>query len=293
MTGLTLNEFEGLVDQMLPRLAQSDVEQKQSQRLDRQRAIGGGRQTDLSLLNQLLLTIVWLRKYPTHETLGYLFGISDSTAGRYIQRVLPVLEATGRDEMRMPNPGKKRGRRLDDLLADVPELVVVIDTFEQAVQRPQEREAADRYYSGKKKRHTLKSQVVVDEDSGEIVAISASVPGPTADLTLLQQSGLLTQLPPGVGSIGDLAYVGIRGLHPQGLGACPRRKPRSKPRPPEDILYNTAFAKRRIMVEHTIGRMRRYEALAQVDRNHRQQHARRTAAVATLVNHQLRSRFVH
>jgi hypothetical protein len=82
-------------------------------------------------------------------------------------------------------------------------------------------------------------------------------------------------------------------VHPQGLGACPRRKPRSKPRPPEDVAYNTAFARRRIVVEHTIARMRRYEALAQVDRNHRREHTSRTVAVSGLVNHQIRSRFIH
>jgi hypothetical protein len=293
MTGLTLNEFEELVDQVLPRLAEAELAHKQGQRPARQRAIGGGRQPDLSLLNQVLLTIVWLRKYPTHETLGYLFAVSDSTVGRYIHRVLPVLEAVGRDGMRLPNPGKKRGRRLDDLLQDVPELAVVIDTFEQAVQRPRERAEADRYYSGKKKRHTLKSQLSVDDYSGEGVAVSDSVPGPTADITLLQQSGLLSQLPPRVGSLGDLAYVGISMLHPQGLGACPRRKPRSQPRPAEDVLYNTAFTQRRVIVEHTIARMRRYEALSQVDRHHRQQHTSRTVAVTGLANHQIRSRFIH
>jgi len=40
----------------------------------------------------------------------------------------------------------------------------IIDTFEQPVQRPQKRQK--RFYSGKKKRHTLKSQVAVDEETG-------------------------------------------------------------------------------------------------------------------------------
>ena len=39
-----------------------------------------------------------------------------------------------------------------------------------------------------------------------------------------------------------------------GLGFTPRRKPREQPRPAEDIVYNTAFAAERIVVEHTIGR---------------------------------------
>ncbi len=232
--------------------------------------------------------MIWLRVYPIYEVLAYLFGVSDTTVGRVIARVLPVLEASGRDTMRMPDPGRKRRRSLDALLADTPELAVVIDTFEQPVQRHQNHTLADRYYSGKKKRHTLKSQVAVDEETGQIVDVAESVPGPTADITLLAQSTLLERLPVGIGGIGDLAYVGIDKLHPHGLGAAPRRKPRGKDRPPQDVCYNQAFARRRIVVEHSIGRLRRYQALTQMDRNHRQQHTARVRAVAGLVNRQRR-----
>ena len=60
---------------------------------------------------------------------------------------------------RLRTEGKKQRRKLDDLLQDTPKLAVLVDTFEQRVQRPSERKEADRYYSGKKKQHTLKSQV--------------------------------------------------------------------------------------------------------------------------------------
>jgi hypothetical protein len=74
-----------------------------------------------------------------------------------------------------------------------------------------------------------------------VVDVSASVPGPMADLHLLEQSKLLDHLPPGVGGIGDLAYVGIAKFHPDGLGAAPCRKPRGQLRPPEDVAHNTFF----------------------------------------------------
>ncbi len=222
-----------------------------------------------------------------HEVLGFLFGISHPTVGRIIQRVLPLLEAAGRDTMRLPDPGKQHRRTLDALLAETPELAVLIDTFEHDVQRPRERTMADRYYSGKKKRHTLKSQITVDEHTGRVVDVSASVPGPTADLRLLQQSGILNRLPPGVGALGDLAYLGLGALHPQGLGATPRRKPRGKPRPAEDVAYNRAFARRRVVVEHTVGRMRCFQALRQRDRHHRRFHTARGCAVAGVVNRRL------
>jgi hypothetical protein len=288
MTGLRLNEFADLLDDMLPRVA--SAEQTRLQRTNRRRALGGGRHADLAARDQILLAVIWLRQYPTNEVLGFLFGVSDSTVSRVVNRLVALLEASGKDSMRLPDPGRKHRKELDALLKETPELAVIIDTFEQRVQRCKNRKDADAYFSGKKKQHTLKGQVAVDEDNGTVCDVEESVPGPTADLTLLKESGLLSRLPPGVGGIGDLAYVGMDKLHPHGLGATPRRKPRGKDRPPEDVCFNRAFAKRRIKVEHTIGRMRRYQSLSQTDRHHRRNHTARTRAVAGLVNRQIRSR---
>ena len=284
MTGLTVAAFDDLVTDLLP--ACLSAKQQRLKRPTRRRAIGGGRHDELCWTNQILLTVIWLRIYPTNEVLAYLMGVSDSTVARVLARILPLLEAAGKDTMRLPDPGRKRRKQLDELLRETPALAVVIDTFEQRVQRCKDQDAADAHYSGKKKQHTLKSQVAVDEETGQIVDVADSVPGPTADITLLEQSELLKRLPSGVGGIGDLAYVGIDKLHPKGLGASPRRKPRGKDRPPEDIAYNRAFSRRRIVVEHSIGRMRRYQALSQTDRNHRQHHSARVRAVAGLVNRQ-------
>ena len=288
MTGLRLNEFASLLDDMLPRFA--EAKQARLQRPHRRRAQGGGRHADLDARDQILLAVIWLRQYPTTEVLGFLFGVSDSTVSRVVNRLVPLLEASGKDTMRLPDPGRKHRKELPELLKETPELAVIIDTFEQKVQRCKNRKDADAHYSGKKKQHTLKPQVAVDEHDGTLCDVSESAVGPTADLTLLKQSGLLERLGEGVGALGDLAYIGIGEAHPQGLGATPRRKPRGKDRPPEDVCFNRAFAKRRIKVEHTIGRMRRYQSLSQMDRHHRRNHTARTRAVAGLVNRQIRSR---
>jgi hypothetical protein len=200
-TGLRVSEFDQLQADCLA--AYQTAEAQRLERPDRQRAIGGGLSPELDERDQLLLTVVWLRVYPTNEGLGYLFGVSDSTVSRYIHRVLPVLEQAGQDTMRLPDPGRKRRKHLDDLLADIPELAVVIDSFEQKVQRPPDPDEQKGHYSGKKKTHTLKSQVAVDEETGCIIDVSASVPGPTPDITLLDQSGLLDRLPEGLATLGD------------------------------------------------------------------------------------------
>ncbi len=285
MTGLSVAEFDALAAAALPRYAAA--ERARLGRPTRRRAIGAGRKFTLPPRDQLLLTVAWLRRYPTNLVLGYLFGVSEYVALRTVQRALPLLEAAGLDTMRLPDPGRGRRRDLDALPAETPGLAVLIDTFEQRVQRPADRAEADRYYSGKKQQHTLKSQLAIDEWDGRVVDVPPSVRGPTADLTLLKGSRLLERLPAGVGGLGDLAYVGIADLHPRGLGATPRRKPRGRPRPAEDIAYNRAFARRRVRVEHTIRRGRLFEALTQLDRHHRRGHTMRVRAVAGLVNRQL------
>jgi DDE superfamily endonuclease/Helix-turn-helix of DDE superfamily endonuclease len=295
MTGLRVEEFEALARAVVPAVAAAAAaEQERRRGRPRRRAAGGGHPFTLSFREQVLLVVVWLRVYPTSPVLGFLFGVSHPTVLRTIARVLPILEQAGRDTMRLPGHGE-RGRRsrrdLPDLLAAIPELAVIVDTFEQRVQRPRDREEADRYYSGKKKQHTLKTQVATDRHTGKIVDVPDSVCGPTNDLALLKASGLLDRLDPDVGALGDLAYVGMAPLHPTGLAFTPRRKPREKPRPPDDLAYNAAFAAARISVEHTIGRLRRYQSLSQLDRHHRQAHAARVRAVAGLVNRQLDHRF--
>jgi DDE superfamily endonuclease/Helix-turn-helix of DDE superfamily endonuclease len=283
LTGLTVAAFDQLAADLTPGLAAAH--RRALDRPGRQRAGGGGDTFDLDLTDQLLLTVVWLRQYPTQEVLGYLFGVSDSTALRAVRRCLPVLEQAGRDTMRMPDPGRGRRQALPALLADTPGLAVVVDTFEQKIQRPRRRQRA--YYSGKKKDHTLKSQVAVDEETGRVVDVSESFPGPRADIQVLAKSRLLGRLPKGVGALGDLAYVGIGALRRGVAGAAPRRKPRGRERPAQDGRYNRAFARRRIVVEHAIGRLRNYAAVAQADRHHRRGHAARVRAVAGLVNRML------
>jgi DDE superfamily endonuclease/Helix-turn-helix of DDE superfamily endonuclease len=286
MTGLSVAEFDTLAEDLVSLQVAALAARRDRPR--RQRAPGGGPHFELHHRDQLLLTVVWLRHYPIAEVLGYLFGVSECTASRAIARALPVLEAAGRDTMRMPDPGRLRRKKLADLLAETPELAVIVDSFEQPIERPKDRAKADSFYSGKKKRHTLKVQVIVDEETGQFVDVSESFPGPTADIKVLESSCVLPRVPRGIGLLGDLAYLGMGQLSPAVPAATPRRKPRGKPRPEEDTSYNREFSRRRVKVEHSIGRMRRFQAVTEVDRHHQRQHAARTRAVAGLVNRQLR-----
>jgi DDE superfamily endonuclease/Helix-turn-helix of DDE superfamily endonuclease len=286
LTGVPSGVFDDLAADVLPALDEAEFARRD--RPDRDRVVGAGHPFALGPADQLLLAVVWLRVYPTHAVLAYLFGVSESAARRTLGRVLPVLAAAGKDTMRMPDPGKHARRNLPAVLKDTPGLAVLVDTFEQPTHRPKRRQRA--YYSGKKKRHTLKSQVAVDEESGRVVHVPPSVPGPTADLNVLKRSRLLGCVPKGVGVIGDKAYIGAASLRPGVVCATPRRKPRGKPCPPEDRRYNRAVSRRRIAVEHTIRRLRVFQALTQVNRHGRTKHEHRVRAVAGLVNRMIDAR---
>ncbi len=286
LTGLSVGVFDDLAADVLPAVA--DAEFARRDRPDRDRAVGAGHPFGLGPADRLLLAVVWLRVYPTHAVLGYLFGVSETAARRVLTRTLPVLAAAGKDTMRMPDPGKHARRNLPALLEGTPALAVLVDTFEQPTHRPKRCHRA--YYSGKKKRHTLKAQVGVDEETGRVVHVPPSVPGPTADLNLLKRSRLLGCRPRGVGVIGDKAYIGAGDLRPGVACGTPRRKPRKKPHPPGNRRYNRAVSRRRIGVEHTIRRLRVFQALTQVNRHGRTKHENRVRAVAGLVNRMIDDR---
>jgi hypothetical protein len=288
LTSLRVSEFDSLWQQLAPRLAEAhDLRLRRTQR---QRAPGGGRHSTLDQRDQLLLTLVWLRHYLTYDVLGFLFGVSRVAVERYFVDVLPVLQQAGYDTLRYTPPSRKKRRSLAQLLDEIPELAVIVDSFEQRVHRPTS--AADRqlWYSGKQRQHTVKTQVLVEAETGRLVDVAPAAPGSTCDLALMRQTQPWHRLPPGVALLGDQAYRTLNRHYP--LSFCPRRKPIRRPRSPDDILYNRAFAQRRIVVENTICRMRRFACLTQTDRHHRRRLDQRRLAVALLVNHQLASRLV-
>src|SRR4051812_24038198 len=117
MTGLRVEEFDRLVDDIRPLFVGAEVERLS--RPDRQQAMGGGVAPALSLRDQVLLSVINLRQYPTQDVLGYFFGVSQASVSRILQRILPLLAADGPDRMRRSDPGRQRPRRLGAMPATV------------------------------------------------------------------------------------------------------------------------------------------------------------------------------
>ncbi|MBW4662102.1 MAG: transposase [Drouetiella hepatica Uher 2000/2452] len=128
-----------------------------------------------------------------------VWGISESTVCRIVHWVEDHLTRT--EKFRLA--GKKRlvqgfGR---------PE-VVLIDVTETSIERPQQRQRL--FYSGKKKRHTLKCQVLIDSSTQEVIFLFFGK-GSRHNFKLFQASGV--RLHPLTESLQDKGYQCIQNLH--------------------------------------------------------------------------------
>lgn len=169
--------------------------------------------------------------------------------------MLPILrDATGKPFI-LPKPRKgwQRMNSLEEFLVQFSDLKdLVVDATEQTTRRPKKAAEQRRHFSGKRKRHTLKTQLLVRRRTGRILHVSETVPGSIHDKTLLEQSEVLTRLPRGAIVRGDLGYLGIAKDHPRLDIRLPRRKWRGRPRRTTDIHRNRTLARQRIVVEYTI-----------------------------------------
>jgi len=85
--------------------------------------------------------------------------------------------------------------------------IFIIDAIEQQIRRPKLKQK--KYYSGKKKKHTIKNQLVVTR-KGKILSVRCSNPGSKHDKKLYDESKLIFDNK--VTPISDLGYIGAAGI---------------------------------------------------------------------------------
>jgi hypothetical protein len=242
--GLTVAALSELLAKMLPEL----LRRRQAERVrrpDRQRAVGGGRRRRLKPYQEVLLTLIYLRHNVAHAVVGELFGVSADTSENTFHEVVFVLRDVCPANRWDAEKKWKKGEP-----SWTPDTVerVLIDSFESPVRRPSRQDRQRRVYSGKKKRHTLKSQVVT-EAQGEILDLDPGHRGPTADKRLYEQSTVAEHYP-NAAKQGDLAYQGLAGV------SVPHKQPKGGHVTEEQRTENRRLAVVRVHVEHGIRRIK-------------------------------------
>jgi hypothetical protein len=243
------------------------------------------------------MALFWLRAYPTYEVLGFFFGgLHRRNAQLNVRGVLAVLDAMHGFDFDRPGPGRRRLSSPEQVMSAFPAVRLVIDTKEQRVRRPAGAYDVQKpYYSGKKKCHTVKTQLAVAPD-GRIESVSDSHPGgATHDATLLLKTGLLDKLDhtgtgtgTGESAMMDKGYVPVRKHLPDRPVVIPAKAARNRPLSDEQKAANRVIASCRIVVEHTIAQVNRFTVLRQVFRghvgHHGTRHSQAVRVVAGLVN---------
>jgi len=236
VTGLSVDEFDRLFRKFVPKWVEQEY--ARLSRPDRKRAIGGGRKYALGLKDLLVMVLCWLRLYLNMEALGFFFGVDKSTASRDTRRLLKVLRLLGEATLGWPEPPKRgEGKSVAEALQEYPDLLAIVDATEQRIQRPSDNEEQRRHYSGKKKAHTRKTGIVVNE-RGRIRDVTESAPGSTHDLRLVVESRVVDRVPEGIALIGDAGFDGLQNHYPERSVGTPHKARRNHPLLPDQKLAN-------------------------------------------------------
>ncbi len=274
LTGLDPATFHALLPQVEP--AWLDVQRRRRQRPGRRRRPGAGPKFALSVADQLLVLLIDYRTYVSHVFLAFLFAVDDATICRTIHRIEPLLAGI----FRIPE------RRVELREDEIRELF--FDGTERPTRRPKKRQR--RCYSGKKKRHTLKNQVVVvrkrkpagRRKAGQkakrrlrVAAVSPTALGKVHDKKVYDRTR--TIVPPDVTRVGDTGYQGT-------ALRTPVKRRRGQKLSRRQRRGNRRLSRRRIAVEHGIGKMKIWRIAAERYRNPVRRHTLILKNVAGLHN---------
>jgi IS5 family transposase len=285
ITGLSMEEFEQLYQRFAP--AWVEHERQRLGRPNRKRAIGGGRKYALKLKDQLVMVTCWLRLYLNTEAMGFFFGVDKSTVSRNCRRLLKVLRALGDETLGWPDPPQRgQGKNVEQALREYPDLLAIVDTTEQRFQRPGDDEGQRRHYSGKKKAHTRKTAIVVNE-RGRIRDVSHSTPGSKHDLKHVVESQVIDQTPEDVTVIGDAGFDGLQNYYPERNIGTPHKARRNHPLTFDQKLANREFSSVRIVVENTLSHMKHFKVLAHQFRHTVVLYDDAFRAVVGIINHRI------
>src|SRR6266516_4609610 len=231
-TGLEITEFD-----TISREIESKYDEHEGVRLSRRkrkRGIGAGRPFKLKARERFLMLLVYYRLYITYTLSGFLFDLDQSNICRDISMLEPLIKLC------IPLPKKlyKRTRRLrtiDEVEEYFPDFKAYIDSTEQEIPRPKNKRKRKSYYSGKRKKHTVKTQYMVNS-KGTILHKTGHNRGRIHDYENLKNKHPTT--PAQVENVLDLGYMGVKNDFSTVKYVLPFRKRRKSELSDEEKRYN-------------------------------------------------------
>ena len=254
LTGVEAETFHGLVERLRPHWQDRIVSVKN--RSGRPWGVG-------ELEEHLLVLLILYRCAITQDFMACLYQTDKSTVSRSLRRI-EVLTARVL--------GIKRTVRVSREEAEA----LIIDCTEQPIERPSRKQRC--WYSGKKKRHTIKTEIIITE-SGRIVSVSKPAPGRVHDLEIRRRG---PPLPASSHVYADSGYQGLQNDH-AGID-IPYKKTKANPLTKDERVYNHALSRLRVRVEHSIGRLKSFRILSERYRYPKSRYAVKISTVAGIIN---------
>jgi hypothetical protein len=218
------------------------------------------------LSDLIFTTLLLLKSGITFDLLGYLIGLDQPNALRQFRKGLNIVYSALEIE------GYTPVRDFTDINYFHNQFVkgetLILDGTEQFIQRPSNPEKQKEFYSGKKKHHTAKTLIISTMDR-YVHFVSYLYIGKSHDFSILKE-----EFPPEESWFDpfivriDLGYQGFEKEYPNVKTFIPTKKPKGGELTEEQKIRNKELAKDRIIVEHAIGGIKRFDILSNTFRIH-------------------------
>ena len=245
LVGLNHAALGALLAEALPEIDRRRREEQAGK--PRKRKVGGGRKRLLKPYQEVLLTLIYLRHNVAFCVVGMMFNVSADVAENTFHEIVGVLK-----DVCPANRWEAEKRWTKKEPSWKPEEIdkIIVDSFETPIPRPSIEPKQRDFYSGKKKDHTIKTEIIVNTQ-GDILDVDPGYRGPKSDKKLHEESEVAQQFPHATAQ-GDLAYQGTDRFE------VPHKKPRGGELTAEQKEENRAFSSGRVRVEHSIRRVKAF-----------------------------------
>jgi len=136
------------------------------------------------------------------------------------------------------------------------------DGIERPIQRPKDVEIQQAHYSGKRKRHTVKNNILTNA-ACKVVFLTPTCEGRLHDKHIADRAG--SAPPPGSVLYQDKGFQGFSVPDVQVLQ--PKKKPKGQALMPEEKASNREISSIRVRVEHAIAGVKRFRIVKDTLRN--------------------------
>lgn len=223
-TGLTHDEFARVLPAFAAAYAVLYPPDQTWEGKMRQRQGGGGTKGVLSqMVDKLLFILVYQKTNPLQTMHGLPCGLSQPQPPYWLHHLLPVLPRALADLGMAPERDASQGATSPLTLEGAPHMA--IDGTERRRQRPQDATAQQAHYSGKKKAHTDKNILLVNEMTSKVVYLGPTEPGKTHDKQATDQAPIAYPINATLDQ-----DTGFQGYEPAGvLTMQPQKSPEARP----------------------------------------------------------------